>query len=75
MNRFIGLNKPLLVAPHLRQNDMGIYVLPSKYDGEKSSTLPARDHRRIVSAINALLFACFDSPYFAVFAQNYNIGV
>lgn len=61
MSRFIGLNevpdadKPLLVAPRLKQDDMGICVYPSKYDEGTSSTLSARDRRRIVSVVNALL--------------------
>ncbi|XP_028418760.1 THAP domain-containing protein 1-like [Dendronephthya gigantea] len=52
VNRYIGVNempdadKPLLVAPRLKQDNIGICVFPSKYC-ETSSTLSARDRRRI----------------------------
>jgi hypothetical protein len=76
-SRFIGLNempgaeKPLLVAPRLKQDDMGICVCPSKHDDEETSTLSSRDRRRIVSVINVLLFTSYDLFYFAFF-RKYN---
>ena len=62
VSRFIGLNevpdtdKPLLVTPRLRQDDMGICVCPSKYDDEKNTTLSEKDRRHIVSFTIAFLF-------------------
>ena len=62
VNRFIGVNKvpgsdkPLLVAPRLRQDDLGICVFPSKYVDEKGNTLSERDRRRIVSVTVTCLF-------------------
>ena len=58
VNRFVGLHnipgeeKTLLVAPRLKQDDIGVCVWPSKYEDEEGSMLSARDRRRIVSISN-----------------------
>ena len=58
VNRFVGLHnipgedKTLLVAPRLKQDEIGVCVWPSKYEDEEGSMLSARDRRRIVSISN-----------------------